>query len=83
MTFSGAQSGKGYVIQICQGEGKNEEGQNAKVDCKLQSEGRCGDRRSISSRGFLAFLASWNSDPPRISSLIKQCINQCSKDYYE
>lgn len=44
---------------------------------------RYEDRRSISYKGYLALLASRNSNPQRISSLIKQRVNQCWKDYYE
>lgn len=63
---------------------KNEERRNAKGESKLESKGRrYEDRRSISYKGYLALLAPWNVNPPRISSLVKQRVNQCSKDYYE
>lgn len=42
-----------------------------------------GDGGSNSSGGSSAFLASWNTNPPWISPLIKQHVNQFSKDYYE
>lgn len=55
-------------------------GSVAKAANKLQQD---GDRRSFSCKRYCAFLASWSPNPARISSLIKQHVSQCSKDYYE
>lgn len=72
------------VIQICQ---RGVGWPRAKVASKLWVEvgGWVGDwsgdgRQTVSYRWSLACLPSQNSDPPGISSLIKQYVSQCSKD---
>lgn len=83
LTFFSAQSGKWYVIQRVREKkkwGENECERREQITDR-QREGMNG--RSISYKACLALLASRNSNPPRISSLIKQYVSQCSKDFCE
>lgn len=63
-----------------------------KVKCdsnvrRLQKKGtnysRIETDKAFLVKNCCTFLASWSSNSARISSLIKQHVSQCSKDYYE
>lgn len=67
LTFFGAQSGKWYVIQMCQGEEKMGRDRKQRERANYSPREGLKTEEAFLIRRILQLLTSWNSNPPRIS----------------